>query len=168
MARQAGATTSTAAKADIAWRRGAAATFLYHNGGFADRVREATGGRGVDVVFDPLSKPTLRDSMRATRKKGVVMAFGSVGGNFEDLNSIELGEAGSLSLPRPRFADHLRDAATIRRRAADIFRSTVGRGPVPRRVRPIHDAHGGTGARGARAMPQRRQALMRIESNSSS
>lgn len=115
------ATTSTEAKAEVARRRGAAATFLYENGGFADRVREATNGRGVDVVFDPIGKPTLRDSMRAARKQGLIVAFGSVGGNVDDLNPMELGEAGSLFLTRPRLADHLPDAQTVRRRAADIF-----------------------------------------------
>ena len=115
------ATTSTAAKAEVARSRGAAATFLYDEGRFADRVREATGGRGVDVVFDPIGRPTLRDSLRATRTRGLVVAFGSVGGNMENLDPIELGEAGSLFLTRPRLADHLPDAATIRRRAADIF-----------------------------------------------
>ncbi len=115
------ATTSTDAKADVARQRGATACFLYEDGGFADRVRDATGGRGVDVVFDAIGKPTLRDSMRATRKQGLVVAFGSVGGNVEDLNPIELGEAGSLFLTRPRLADHLPDAATVRRRASDIF-----------------------------------------------
>jgi len=33
----------------------------------------------------------------------------------------ELGEAGSLFLTEPRLADYLTDAATIRRRASDIF-----------------------------------------------
>ncbi len=51
----------------------------------------------------------------------MVVAFGSVGGNVEDLNPVELGEAGSLFLTRPRLADHLTDAPTIRRRAADTF-----------------------------------------------
>ena len=115
------ATTSTEAKAQIARQRGASATFLYENGGFADKVRDATNGRGVDVVFDPIGKPTLRDSMRAARKQGLIVAFGSVGGNLDDLNPIELGEAGSLFLTRPRLADYLPDAATVRRRAADIF-----------------------------------------------
>ena len=55
------ATTSTQAKAEVARRRGAAEVFLYEGGAFADRVREATGGRGVDVVFDPIGRPTLRD-----------------------------------------------------------------------------------------------------------
>ncbi len=115
------ATTSTEAKAEVARRRGATAVFLYEGGAFADRVREATGGRGVDVVFDPIGRPTLRDSLRATRTRGLVVAFGSVGGTVEDLNPIELGEAGSLFLTRPRLADHLPDAATVRRRASDVF-----------------------------------------------
>jgi NADPH2:quinone reductase len=119
------ATTSTEAKAEVARQRGAAATFLYDEGRFADQVLEATAGRGVDVVFDAIGKPTLRDSFRATRKKGLVVAFGSVGGNVDDLNPIELGEAGSLFLTRPRLADHLTDAATIRRRASDIFRAVL-------------------------------------------
>jgi NADPH:quinone reductase-like Zn-dependent oxidoreductase len=72
-----------------------------------------------------LGKPTLRDSMRSTRTKGLIVSFGSVGGSIDDLDPIELGEAGSLFLTRPRLADHLTDAATIRRRAADIFSSLL-------------------------------------------
>jgi len=44
-----------------------------------------------------------------------------VGGAVRDLDPIELGEAGSLFLTRPRLADHLPDGPTIRRRAAGIF-----------------------------------------------
>jgi len=115
------ATTSSAAKAEVARQRGATDAFLYDEGRFADRVREATEGRGVDVVFDAVGAPTLRDSLRATRKKGLVVSFGSVGGSVRDLDPIELGEAGSLFLTRPRLADHLEDSATIRRRAGEIF-----------------------------------------------
>ena len=104
------------------WRaRGADVVLLYENGRFADAVLEATGGLGVDVVFDPLGASTLRDSFRATRKRGLVVNFGAVAGAVRDLDPLELGEAGSLFLTRPRLADHLPDAATMRRRAADIF-----------------------------------------------
>ena len=119
------ATTSTEAKAQVARDRGATEALLYDDGRFADRVRELTGGRGVDVTFDPIGRPTLRDSMRATRTQGLVVSFGSVGGNLRDLDPIELGEAGSLFLTRPRLADHLPDAETVRRRAADIFAGLV-------------------------------------------
>jgi NADPH2:quinone reductase len=63
--------------------------------------------------------------MRATRTKGLVVSFGSVGGSLKDLDPIELGEAGSLFLTRPRLADYLSDAATIRRRASDIFAGLI-------------------------------------------
>ena len=115
------ATTSTEEKAQVARSRGADVAMLYDDGRFAEAVREATGGKGVDVVFDSIGKATLRDSFRATRKQGLVVTYGSVSGSVRDLDPIELGEAGSLFLTRPRLADHLPDAATIRSRADDIF-----------------------------------------------
>jgi NADPH2:quinone reductase len=113
------ATTSTEQKAQVARDKGADVAVLYDR--FAERLREATGGRGVDVVFDSIGKATLRESFRATRKKGLVVAYGSVSGSVKDLDPIELGEAGSLFLTRPRLADHIQDAQTTRKRAHDIF-----------------------------------------------
>lgn len=115
------ATTSTPDKAAVARQRGAEMAVLYDNGRFADTIREATGGQGVDVVFDSIGKATLRDSFRATRTRGLVVNYGNVSGSLNDLDPLELGESGSLYLTRPRLADHLRDAAEIRRRAADVF-----------------------------------------------
>lgn len=129
MAKRAGATvfatTSTKEKAEVARQQGADHVMLYDNGGFADAVRAATGGRGVDVVFDAVGRATLRDSFRATRTRGLVVNYGSVSGSLTDLDPIELGEAGSLFLTRPRLADHLQDAPTIRRRAADVFKALL-------------------------------------------
>jgi NADPH2:quinone reductase len=115
------ATTSSPDKAAVARSHGADHVLAYDDGGFADAAREATHGRGVDVVFDAIGKATLRDSFRATRTRGLVINYGSVSGNVSDLDPIELGESGSLFLTRPRLADHLADAATIQRRADDIF-----------------------------------------------
>jgi NADPH:quinone reductase len=115
------ATVSTEAKAKAARARGADVTMLYDGGKFADVVRQETEGRGVDVVFDSIGKETLRDSFRAARLKGLVVNYGTVSGAVRDLDPIELGEAGSLFLTRPRLADHLLDAAMIRRRATDVF-----------------------------------------------
>jgi NADPH:quinone reductase len=79
----------------------------------------------VDVVFDPIGRPTFRDSLRAARSKGLIVSFGSVGGAIDDIKPIELGEAGSLFLTRPRLADHLTDAKTIRWRATTIFQALL-------------------------------------------
>lgn len=115
------ATTSSEDKVALARRCGADAAFLYDGGRFADAVRAATGGQGVDVVFDAVGKTTLRDSFRATRTRGLVVNFGGTAGPVTDLDPLELGEAGSLFLTRPRLADHLRNAEEINRRAADVF-----------------------------------------------
>ena len=126
------AVTSTPDRAEEALTRGANAAFLYDNGGFADAALTETGGNGVDVVFDPVGAPTLRDSFRAARKRGLIVSFGSVGGNLRDLDPIELGEAGSLFLTRPRLADHIADGPTIRRRAGEIYSAILsGRLDVP-------------------------------------
>jgi len=125
MAKRAGArvlaTTSSADKAAIALARGADAVFQYEDGRFAEAVREATGGQGVDVVYDSLGKATLRDSFRAARTRGLIVNYGNVSGSVTDLDPLELGESGSLLLTRPRLADHLRDTAEISRRADDVF-----------------------------------------------
>jgi len=121
------AVTSTGPKAAAARQRGATAALLYDDGRFADVVRDLTGGHGVDVVFDPVGKPTFRDSLRAARTKGLIVSFGSVGGAIRDIDPIELGEAGSLFLTRPRLADHISDAQTLRRRASEIFSAIIDR-----------------------------------------
>lgn len=115
------ATASSEDKADIARRAGADLALPYADGGFADRIREATQGRGVDVVFDAVGRSTLRDSFRCTRTRGLVVNYGSVSGSIADLDPYELGEAGSLFLTRPRLADYLADSATVQRRADEIF-----------------------------------------------
>jgi NADPH:quinone reductase and related Zn-dependent oxidoreductases len=125
LAKKAGATVfvtaSTPEKRAAAITLGADYAMDYGNGAFADTVREKTKGQGVDVVFDAVGKTTLRDSFRATRKRGLVINYGSVAGSLKDLDPIELGEAGSLFLTRPRLADHLVDADMVQMRADAIF-----------------------------------------------
>lgn len=125
MARRRGATVfataSTELKCAIAVERGAHYAMGYDDGAFADRVREQTQGRGVDVVFDSVGRSTLRDSFRACRTRGLIVNYGNVSGSLTDLDPIELGEAGSLFLTRPRLADHMSDGPTVQRRADAVF-----------------------------------------------
>jgi NADPH2:quinone reductase len=115
------ATTSTELKAAIARAKGAGEAFVYDDGGFVEDVLAATGGRGVDVSFDALGAPTLRDSLRSTRPRGLVVNYGSVGGAVHDLDPLELGEAGSLFLTRPRLADYIATRDELQRRSEDLF-----------------------------------------------
>lgn len=113
------ATASTEEKRAVATSRGAHAVWGYD--GFDAHVREATGGAGVDVVFDSVGLTTLRASMRCTRKRGLLINYGSVSGAVTDLDPLELGEAGSLFLTRPRLGDHTSSGDEVQMRADAIF-----------------------------------------------
>ncbi|MBJ3775329.1 quinone oxidoreductase family protein [Acuticoccus mangrovi] len=141
------ATASTPQKRDIALACGAGTALAYRDGeDWAGEVLTLTGGDGVDVVFDPLGAATLREGLRCLRRFGRMVNFGSVTGPVADLDPIELGEAGSLWLTRPRLADHLRSGAEFRSRAADVFgaamsgalRHTPG---TSYRLDDVHRAH---------------------------
>ena len=118
-------TAGTAEKRATAIRRGADHAFDYSQGGVAEQVREATGGNGVDVVFDSVGKATLRDSFRACKKHGLIVNYGNVSGSLTDLDPIELGEAGSLFLTRPRLADHMVNRQMVQRRADAVFTALI-------------------------------------------
>ncbi|MGH8784814.1 MAG: hypothetical protein ACREYA_06950 [Cupriavidus necator] len=60
-------------------------------------------------------------TLRATRKRGLVINYGNVSGSVDDLGRMELGEGGSLFLTRPRLADHMSDPEAVQRRADAIF-----------------------------------------------
>jgi NADPH:quinone reductase len=115
------ATASSDAKAEVAKSCGARLVVSYYDDDFSRRVRDATGGRGVDVTFDAVGAPTLRDSMRATATKGMVVNYGAVGGALGDLDPLELGESGSLFLTRPRLADYIATRDDLVRRSRDVF-----------------------------------------------
>jgi NADPH:quinone reductase-like Zn-dependent oxidoreductase len=119
------ATASSPDKREKARQRGADNAIAYE--GFAEAVRAGNGGQGVEVAFDSLGKATLRETFKAVRPRGLVVNYGNVSGSIDDLDPIELGEAGSLFLTRPRLADHMRDAATVQRRADDVFGAILAR-----------------------------------------
>lgn len=115
------AVAGTPEKCEVARQAGADHVSTYDDGRFADWARDLSSGRGVDVVFDAIGQATLRHGFRAARTGGLVVNYGSVSGPVTDLNPLELGEAGSLYLCRPRLADHLADPSTVQRRADAVF-----------------------------------------------
>ncbi|MGW2642079.1 quinone oxidoreductase family protein [Streptomyces sp. NPDC001348] len=83
LARAAGAgavygVVSSAAKADHALEHGYDEVFT--NDTFLDAVRRATGGRGVDLVLDPVGGGTLRRGLDALAVFGRLVSFGNAGG----------------------------------------------------------------------------------------
>ncbi len=74
------AVVSTEAKADIA--RSAGATDVVLVDGWKDAVKELTGGRGVDVVVDPVGGDRFTDSIRSLAPSGRILVLGFTGGEI--------------------------------------------------------------------------------------
>lgn len=74
------AVVSTPEKADIA--RAAGATDVVLADGFRDQVRELTGGRGVDIVLDPVGGDRVTDSLRSLAPGGRLLVVGFTGGDI--------------------------------------------------------------------------------------
>jgi len=74
------AVVSTEAKAEVA--RANRATHVVPADGFKDRVLELTGGRGVDIVLDPVGGDRFTDSLRSLAPNGRVVVLGFTGGEI--------------------------------------------------------------------------------------
>ena len=114
-------TVGSAEKVEIAKARGADHVILYREVDFADAVLEATGGTGVDVVYDSVGQETFAGSLRCLRRRGTCALFGGSSGAVTSVNPLDLAEAGSVFLTRPHLASYTADADEIRGRAADLF-----------------------------------------------
>ena len=120
------ATVGTEEKARIAASRGADHVILYRREDFAARVRELTGGIGVDVVYDSVGRATVEGSMRSLARRGTLVNFGAASGAVESVEPLALAEAGSLFFTRPHMADYMRDAEEVAWRGRTMFEHHAG------------------------------------------
>ena len=93
-------TVSTAEKAACAAAHGCDHPIILGEGGFAEQVRELTGGKGVQVVYDSVGKDSFEGSLASLAPRGMMVSFGQSSGPVPDFN-IELEAFGSLFLTRP-------------------------------------------------------------------
>jgi NADPH2:quinone reductase len=125
MLKQAGArvigTCSTAAKAEIARAAGADEVIRYTEESVPDRVRELTGGSGVDVVYDSVGRSTFEGSLNALRPRGLLVLFGQSSGAVPPFDLNRLNNMGSLFVTRPSLAHYTQDAAELAERAGAVL-----------------------------------------------
>lgn len=93
------AVVSTQEKAEIARSAGASDVVLAD--GFRDAVKELTGGRGVDIVLDPVGGDRFTDSLRSLAVGGRLLVVGFTGGEIPTvkvnrllLNNVDVVGAG--------------------------------------------------------------------------
>lgn len=85
LAREAGvralATAGSPAKREVCLRLGAEAAFDYRAGPFLPAVRQATGGRGVDVILDFVGASYWEQNLDALAPDGKLIVVGTMGGS---------------------------------------------------------------------------------------
>ena len=74
------AAASSANKLAVAQARGADHGILYGAGPFRDAVKQITGGRGADVVFDPVGGEVFEQSLRCIAWGARLLVIGFTGG----------------------------------------------------------------------------------------
>jgi NADPH2:quinone reductase len=80
------ATVGDDAKADVVRRYGADLVINYRNG-FREKVLEATGGKGADVIYDPVGGDVFDESTRCIAWGGRILIIGFAGGRIADLKT---------------------------------------------------------------------------------
>lgn len=76
------AAASTAEKLELAGEYGATEFINYTTENLKDRVKELTGGRGADVIYDPVGGELFDQCMRSIAWKGRVLVIGFASGEI--------------------------------------------------------------------------------------
>lgn len=112
---------SSEEKAALARGAGADEVVFYTRESFAQRARELTGGRGVDVVYDSVGKSTWEQTLESLRPRGYAVFFGNASGPVPAIEPLALSTRGSLFMTRPTLWHYIATPEELAWRAGDLF-----------------------------------------------
>lgn len=84
------ATAGGAQKAQVCHELGAEVVIDYHAEDFPQAVKQATGGRGADVVFDPVGGDVFDRSLECIASEGRILVIGFASGRFADAHGLDI------------------------------------------------------------------------------
>ncbi len=136
------ATAGSAQKLAIAREHGAGEAFDYSTPDWVDRVKEATGGRGADVIYDPVGGDVFERSMKCIAFGGRLLVIGFASGIIPSIqaNRILLKNISIVGLHWGAYRTH--DPAKIGETMIALF-ALYERGairPVVSSIRPLAEA----------------------------
>ncbi|MDK4714023.1 quinone oxidoreductase [Rhizobium sp. CNPSo 4039] len=114
-------TAGSAEKVELALAHGYDHVIDYGRENFAERVREITGGKGVDVVYDSVGKDTFPQSLDCLKPRGMWVTFGQSSGPIENFNLAILNQKGSLFATRPSLFAYVGTPEELRASAKALF-----------------------------------------------
>jgi len=129
-------------KCKLAEENGAAYTINYRREDVVARVKELTGGKGVNVVYDPVGKDTWERSLDCLAPLGLLVSFGNSSGPVAPVNLGILSLKGSLYVQRPTLGSYLSSREAAQQMADELFQMVQSgkvKVPVARRY-PLAEA----------------------------
>jgi NADPH:quinone reductase len=135
-------TVGSKEKAELAKKNGAHHVILYRDEDFVAKVKEITGGKLCDVVYDGVGKATFPASLDCIKPLGMFVSFGSASGQIEAFNINILQTKGSLFATRPTLNHYAAKREDLLKTANDLF-DVVASGAVKIPVNqkyPLKDA----------------------------
>lgn len=124
-------TASTEDKRELSREAGADHVLGYE--GFAEQVKELTGGEGAHVVYDGVGKDTFDGSLQALRVRGMMVLFGGASGQVPPFDLQRLNSEGSVFVTRPTLVHHTRSQEEVRWRGTELFEA-IGDGALKLRI----------------------------------
>lgn len=122
-------TVGSPEKAALARAHGCDHTILYREEDVVARVREVTGGKGVDVVYDSVGKDMFDRSLDCLKRRGLMVSFGNSSGPVPPFDVALLNKKGGLFITRPSIGHYAGTRAELVAMADDLF-DIVGTGKV--------------------------------------
>lgn len=114
-------TVSSPEKAELAKQNGCEFPIIYKSENVVERVKEITGGRGVNVVYDSVGKDTFMDSLDCLMRFGMMVSYGQASGPIPPFDIGLLARKGSLFLTRPSLAHYKEDTQEYIVSCAEMF-----------------------------------------------
>lgn len=108
-------------KAAIARGLGADHVIDHRSEDIAGRVRDLTGGKGVQVAYDGVGKATFEASLASLARRGMLVSYGNASGPVPPVEPLRLSRQGSLFLTRPTLFDYTSTTAELDESAAALF-----------------------------------------------
>ena len=108
-------------KIDLALAHGYDHMINYRTDNFVSAVKEITGGKGVDVVYDSVGKDTYPASLDCIKPRGLWVSFGNSSGPVEGVNIGILAQKGSLFATRPTLFSHVSTRPALEACANSLF-----------------------------------------------
>ena len=135
-------TAGSADKLELAKAHGFDHVINYRDDDFVSAVKEITGGRLCDVVYDSVGNDTFPASLDCIRPLGMFVSFGQSSGPIPPFSIGLLAQKGSLFATRPTLFTYIAKREDLEASAAALF-DVIASGAVKIRINqryPLADA----------------------------